>query len=63
MTHSKPIDIPAQRERDQLLARIRTLVREVNREKGANGASMGAQMREIERLRLALAEWVKRNPI
>jgi hypothetical protein len=47
----------------ELLGQIRTLVREVNRENGAHRASRGAQTREIERLKLALADWVKRNPI
>jgi hypothetical protein len=49
-------------ERDQLLGRIRTLVRQVNRADRANGASVHAQRREIERLKLVLAESVKRNP-
>lgn len=52
----------AKRERDQLLGRIRALVRQANRDEGATGLRMRAQRWEIERLKLALAECVKRNP-
>jgi hypothetical protein len=60
VTPSRRSSTSARLERDQLLERIRALVR--NRADGANRASMRAQTREIERLKQALAESVKRHP-
>lgn len=53
---------PGLRESDRLLARIRTLVQQTDRGDGADGATVRAQRREIEHLKLQLAEIVKRNP-
>jgi hypothetical protein len=49
-------------ETDRLLHRIRTLIHPAGVHDGRNAASLRAQKREIDRLKLELAECVKRNP-
>jgi hypothetical protein len=49
------------RESDQLLQRIRSLVRESERVDGRDGVELEAQRREIDRLKSELAEAVKRT--
>jgi hypothetical protein len=49
------------RESDQLLQRIRTLVRESGRDDGRSGIELEAQRREIDRLKAELADVVKQT--
>jgi flagellin-like hook-associated protein FlgL len=49
------------RESDQLLQRIRTLVRESERDNGRSGVELEAQRREIDRLKSELADLVKQT--
>jgi hypothetical protein len=49
------------RESDQLLQRIRSLVRDSERVDGRDGVELEAQRREIDRLKSELAEAVKRT--
>jgi hypothetical protein len=49
-------------ETDRLLHRIRALIQRSGATDVRNAASLRAQKREIDRLKLELAECVKRNP-
>jgi hypothetical protein len=49
------------RESDQLLQRIRSLVRDTGRVDGRDGVELEARRREIDRLKSELAEAVKRT--
>lgn len=53
--------MPPSRETDRLLQRIRTLVHDSRRDNGANDVELEARSREIERLKVQLAEVVKRS--
>jgi hypothetical protein len=49
-------------ETDRLLHRIRTLIQRSGASNARNDASLRVQRREIDRLKLELADCVKRNP-
>jgi hypothetical protein len=53
--------MPPRRESDQLLQRIRKLVRASDRDDGATSVGLEAQRREIDRLKSQLADVVKRT--
>jgi hypothetical protein len=56
---SRPM--PPKRESDRLLERLRTLVHESRRGRGANSVELEARNREIEGLKAQLADGVKRT--